>query len=75
MGQVKSFYSDLIEHNHMRLEYPVEYDNIHQDCEGDIHAYGQQLMHVKSYAPVVVREHKEELIKHLIELAQYVEDL
>lgn len=58
-----------------QITYPIEYDSIHKDCEQDIWAYYQQLQHVKTYAPTIVRERKDELINHLLELCQYVEDL
>lgn len=75
MGKIKNFFHEEIEHNDLRINYPEEYHDIHLDCEGDIFAYRQQLAHVKSYAPVIVKEHKEELINHMLELVHYLEDL
>lgn len=57
------------------IKYPEEYTTIHDDCERAVYDYGQQLEHIKTFAPVIVRQQKPDLIKQLISLAHYLEDL
>ena len=75
MGKVKNHFWDEIEANAMRIDYPEEYTSIHEDCERAVYDLGQQLEHIMTFAPVVVREQKPEMIKHLIKLAHYIGDL
>lgn len=72
MGQVKNFFHDEIEYNALE---PIDQQGFSKDCEQDIWAYREQLRHIKTYSPYVVKKHRNEMVKHLIELAQYLGDI
>lgn len=58
-----------------QITYPIEYDSIHKDCERAVYDLGMQLEHVKTFPPTLVREHKEDLIKTLLDHCDYLRSL